>query len=208
MTILRKPLELIGEHRRAYLILNIVGYGLMVLGITVGLIFPDLNAANVAELDADGTTEQVTELIQTPWFFAVMILWVNLTQVALPLITLPSLIVPFLGIPLFAYKAFDMAVTMAPAGSDVTASYLIPHSLTMLIEYQAYILLAFGSYLLARAWISPQSVGAKSRALSYGRGLQRFGWMWIPALILFVIGAVYEAYSLAYIVPWLTSMVG
>jgi hypothetical protein len=72
---------------------------------------------------------------------------------------------------------------------------------TYVIEFQAYILLVLGAYLLGRSWLRPGSVGAPNRRAGYVSGLRQIGWLSLPALVLFVIGAVYEAFTLRYLVP-------
>jgi hypothetical protein len=134
------------------------------------------------------------------WLFAAMILGVNTITVGLASIVLPSLVIPFLGIAVFAYRAVVIGVTLAPTDQS-TWIVLIPHSLTLVIEFQAYILLALGAYLLGRAWISPAFVEETSRVRAYGKGLRLLGVLALVALALLVVGALYEAFTLRYLVP-------
>lgn len=83
---------------------------------------------------------------------------------------------------------------------------LIPHSLTFVIELQAYILLLLGAYLLGKYWLLPRTIGAKNRRQGYLRGLQRIGLLALPALVLLIIGAVWEAYSLRYFIHPLSEL--
>ncbi len=83
---------------------------------------------------------------------------------------------------------------------------LIPHSLTFIIELQAYVLLLLGAYLLGTHWLLPRRIGAKNRRQGYLRGLQRLGMLALPALVLLIIGAVWEAYSLRYFVHPLSQL--
>jgi hypothetical protein len=69
------------------------------------------------------------------------------------------------------------------------------------IGFQAHIILALGSYALAKAWPRPATGGAPNRRGGHLRGLQRFGWLSLPALAPLVIGATHEASSLIHIVP-------
>jgi hypothetical protein len=195
-------LTLIRRHARPYAYLNLMAYGLLAAGMVLGTVRPDLNAYLTASMDASGETGLVVSLLARPWLFALTIIAVNLGKVALGFITLPSMIVPSAGIAVFAYFAFTTGIILAPV-DHVTATTLIPHSLTMVLEFQAYVLLLLGAYLLGRAWIRPASVGAPTRRRAWVRGLQLFGVMWVPALVLFVVGAYYEAFSIAYILPLL-----
>ncbi|ANY06741.1 stage II sporulation protein M [Pseudonocardia sp. HH130630-07] len=200
MRLLRPTLQLVRANLGAYLVMNAVMYGVALVGMGVGLAFPHLTAANEATLNADGTTDLVMSLLSNVWLFAATIFAVNVGTVALPMILLPSLVVPFLGIALAGYKAYGLGIALAPV-NDVLMTTLIPHSLTILIEFQAYVLVMFAAYLLGRAWLRPQSVGADTRRRGYLRGLRQVGWISLPALALFVVGAVYEAFELIYIVP-------
>ena len=199
---LSSPLALIRQHVRAYAYLNLTAYGLVIAGMVLGVLRPDLNAMLTGSMDESGETELVVSLLARPWLFALVILGVNLGKVALGFITLPSMIVPFAGIPVFAYWAFTTGIVLAPV-DHMTTMTLIPHSVTMVIELQAYVLLLLGAYVLGLAWIRPASVGATTRGRAWVRGMRLFGRMWVPALVLFVVGAVYEAYSLRYFLPLL-----
>ena len=103
---------------------------------------------------------------------------------------------------LVVHEGFTIGLTLAPADENGWV-FLIPHSLTYLIEFQAYILLVLGAYLLGRSWLRPRIIGAWNRRQGYVRGLQQVGRLSLPALGLFVIGAIYEAFSLRYLVPLL-----
>lgn len=200
--VVRTPVALIRANRRPYLLLNLLAYGLLTLGLVLGAAFPGLNAALTGGMEESGTTDLVVSLLATPWLFALTITAVNLGRIALASIVLPSLVVPFAGIPVFCYFAVETGITLAPVDHATTMT-LIPHSVTMVVEFQAYVLLQLGAYNLGRSWIRPSSVGAVTRGRGYLRGLQRLGWLALPALALFVVGAIYEALSLTYLLPLL-----
>jgi hypothetical protein len=82
---------------------------------------------------------------------------------------------------------------------------MIPHSLTILIELQAYVLVMLGAYLLGMAWLRPTTVGARNRRQGYVHGLRQVGWLGLPALALLIIGAIYEAATIIYLVPRLVA---
>lgn len=198
-TILRTPLHIIRDNARAYLLLNLMAYGIMLIGVGVGLLYPNVTEAQNATLQDDGTVDQVTSLLSRPWLFALFILLVNVFRLSLVTIVLPSTIVPFAGVALFAYWTFTMGLTFAP--SDATGWVaLIPHSLTIVIEFQAYILVALGAFLVGRNWLRPRAIGASTRRQGYVRGLQQLGWLSLPGFVLLVVGAIYEAFSLVYLV--------
>jgi hypothetical protein len=194
-----KPFRIIGENIRAYLAINACMYGLFLAGFGAGLLFPQLSEAQQRRLEDDGTAELVQSLIADPWLFALVILAVNTVKMSVLTIVLPSMMVPFAGIPLFVYWATSTGVTLVPT-SDIGWVALIPHSLTVVIEFQAYILVLLGVYLLGKCWIRPLAAGAQNWRGGYIRGLRQLGWLSLPAATLLIVGAVYEAFSLRYFV--------
>ena len=200
MHILRRPFQIIRANLRAYLVLNALVYGVLLAGMAVGMLFPDLPAALATGMEDDGTADLVRSLLSNVWLFALTILAVNVLTVSLKLILLPSLVVPFAGVALLLYTAFEIGLALAPV-NETMVTVLIPHSVTMVIEFQAYLLLALGSYVFAMAWLRPATVGAPDRRRGYVRGLRQFGWLSLPAMALLIIGAIYEAFSIIYLIP-------
>jgi Stage II sporulation protein M len=194
-----RPFGIIRADARAYLLLNAGAYGLFLIGFGVGMAFPHLSQAQQTRLTDDGTVDLVQSLINNPWLFALTILAVNTLKMGALTIVLPSLIVPFAGIALFGYWSYTTGVTLVPV-SDIGWVALIPHSVTVIIEFQAYILFLMGAYLLGKCWMWPRTAGIDSRRQGYVRGLRQLGWLALPAAILLVVGAVYEAFSLRYLV--------
>lgn len=199
MKLLRTPLQIIRTNFRAYLVINAIVYGSCLVAFGLALIVPELTAGQVASLDANGTIGMIRALMSNVWLFALVILGVNTLSVGALSILLPSMIVPFAGIAVIAYRAFTIGLTLAPTTESGWVA-LIPHSLTWLIEFQAYTLLAFGAYLLGRSWLRPHSVGARNHRHGYAHGLRQIGWLALPTLALLIIGAIYEAFSLIYLV--------
>jgi hypothetical protein len=206
MQLFRKPLQIIRANFRAYLIINAILYGICLVAFGLALIFPELTAGRVASLEADGTLGRILSLMSNAWMLALVILGVNALSVGALSILLPSLIVPFAGIAVFAYRAFTIGLILAPADKSGWVA-LIPHSLTWLIEFQAYVLLSLAAYVLGRAWLRPQTIGAHNRRQAYVQGLRVVGWLSLPSLALLIVGAIYEAFSLIYLVGPLVQLV-
>jgi len=195
----RRPARVIRSNLRAWLIINAAAYGLVVIGLVIGLVFPELNASRAASLEDDGTGALVRDLVSAPPLFALTILAVNVVRLSLLTIVLPSLVVPFAGLALFAYWAVETGITLAPTTGGAAVA-LIPHSLTIVIEIQAYVLLLLGALLLGKGWIAPHRSGAANRRQGYLGGLRQLGLLALPALALLIAGALWEAYSLRYLV--------
>lgn len=168
------PFRIIGDNARVYVVANVAAYGIFLIGFALGLAFPHLSDAQSVRLEDDGTADLVRSLFADPWL-------------------------PFGGIALFAYWALTTGMTLVPQ-NEIGWVALIPHSLTLIVEFQAYLLLLLGVFLLGAYWVNPRAVGAVNRRQAYRRGLRDLGWLALPALVLFVTGAVYEAFSLRYFV--------
>jgi len=195
----RKPFQIIRADLPAFLFVNAVVYGFFIAGLIAATIFPELAASTVASNEGDGSFDFARSIFLNPWLFALVIFGVNVFTAAGPWIVLPSLLVPFAAIPLFAYKAFALGSGLVPT-TAIAAVGWIPHALTALIEFQAYSLLVFGAYLLGRAWLRPATIGAPTRRRGYVHGLRQYGWLALAALALFVVGALWEAFSIRYLI--------
>jgi hypothetical protein len=192
---LRRPFQIVAANKRPYLIINAIMYGLMLVGFGLALLFPALSTWRTDALTENGDAALVLSILTKPWLFALTILGVNVLRIGVLSIVLPSMVVPFAGILVTAYWAFTTGMALVPAGS---ASWipLIPHSLTVLIEFQAYVLLMLGAFILGRSWVRPQTVGAVKRRQGYLIGLKSVAWLALPAVALLIVGAVWEAFSL------------
>ncbi|MBN6042132.1 stage II sporulation protein M [Amycolatopsis sp. 195334CR] len=198
MKLLRRPVEILRSDSRALVVLTVLIFGALLLGMGTGTLFPGLELPTLVSGGVSG--DLVHTMITNPWFFGTVILLINLFVAAVGGILLPSLIVPFLGVPAIALYMFNVGVSIAPSGSTA-ATVLIPHSLTLIIELTAYVLVMFGAYQLGRGWIRPGYLGESSRRRAYVAGLRRLAWLALPTIVLLVIGAYYEAFSVVYLLP-------
>lgn len=199
---LRRPVQIIRDDLRPFLVLNAGAFGIMLAGLGLGLVFPDLVQAQSAGFEESGQTDLVLKVFQTPWLFALTILAVNTLTVGAALIVLPSMLIPFLGLALFAWKALNIGIALAPTTPTLRVAF-IPHSLTVLIEFEAYVLLLLGAWILGRSWLRPAGIGLSGRREGYVFGLRRLGPLALAAFVLLVVGAVWEAWSLTELLPWL-----
>lgn len=196
---IHQPVRIVRENRRVYLLLNVATYGICLIGFAVGLMFPELVQARVASMEEDGTSDLVLSIFSQPWLFALTILGVNVFRLSALTIVLPSLVVPFAGVAAFGVWVAVTGISLAPT-SETGWVAMIPHSLTVIIEFQAYILLALGAFLIGKYWLFPRTIDAKNRRQGYLLGLQKLGWLALPAFALLIIGAIWEAFSLVYMV--------
>ncbi|PJJ71471.1 hypothetical protein CLV46_1019 [Diaminobutyricimonas aerilata] len=199
MAILRRPFRIIRDHFRAYLVLNVVIYGACMAGMVVGMMFPDLTESQVTAIREGESADLIRSLTSTPALFALAIFANNLLRAGLLSIVLPSLVVPFSGIVITTLQVFLVGIILAPIDAEAT-EILLPHSVTLILEFQAYVVLALGAFVLGRNWLRPSSVGAPNRRQGYLRGLREIAGLGALALLLLLVGAVYEAISVSDII--------
>jgi hypothetical protein len=77
---------------------------------------------------------------------------------------------------------------------------MIPHSLTLLLEGQGYILALLAVYVQGRAFLWPHSVGVEGHWKGYLEGLKRTGLLYTLVTITLLAAAIYEALEVILIV--------
>ena len=167
---------------------------------------PELQAnavANVNEsLSPRGVYSVVSSAYSTGNLPAAMALTfaINLAVGAVLTMTVPSLVVPFVGLAMGLYRAATWGLLFSPVSPAAQAAF-IPHSLTLLLEGQAYVLAMFAVYLHGKSFVYPRRSGARSHWEGYKRGLVQAAWVHVPIVVLLVVGAVYEAVEVIYFIP-------
>ena len=189
-------LGLIREHRRAYCALNFIYYGLIAIAMMVVTFYPDVQQALNTRIQKDLQTSipGVAHAYQTGNIPKAMLstFVVNSAAGSFASITIPSLIVPFSGTVLTALRMIFWGLLLSPT-SHVLRVIMVPHALTLLLEGQAYILTAFGSYLLGKWWLFPKSAGMQTHLEGYVAGLKANFALYLLILPVLAISAAYEA---------------
>lgn len=206
----QRGITLIREHWRAYLAINIVYYGLMIACMLVVVIFPDLQhwllqtVKQAASAPIDGVMPRVFAAYANHNFLAALAITfvVNLVIGALLSITIPSLILPFSGFLIALYRAALWGLLLSPADPQLRW-IMIPHSLTLLIEGQAYVIAMLAAWQQGLALLRPSTVGATTRRQALATGLKRTTVLYVLIVILLAVAAVYEAFECIYLVPLL-----
>jgi preprotein translocase subunit SecG len=198
-------LRTIRENRAAYVAINVVYYGLVVLAMIFVAAQPEIQKSlgnAVAQGFTSGPLSMVGEAYTSGdvMLAATITLAVNFFLGTLLYISLPSLIIPFAGLPMGVVRAVLWGLLLSPASPDLRLA-MIPHSLTLLLEGQAYIVAIFASFVLWKTAFS-RSAGM-SFSQRYGVGFRRFLRLHLLVVILLVVAAVYEALEVIFIVPLL-----
>ena len=195
---IRSSLAVLREHRRAYLVLNVAYYGLIVAAMAYVAFDPGLQRTL---LDAMGRAVR-TGPIQTVagaysgghlLLAAVLTFAVNLIMGSFAYITLPSLIVPFSGLLMGAFRALLWGLMFSPTAVMGAGFFLLLP--TMILEGQAYVLAMLAAYVQSMAFVRPKSVGEKTHRLGYWEGLKRSARIYLLVAIVLAVAAVVEAAS-------------
>lgn len=205
--ILRDAISIIKQHQRAFIVLNAAFYGLVALSMLATLFAPELQAQFKPSID---------ESFEKPGLFNTvagayasrdlpvaigMTFLVNLVVASIAMATLPTFVVPFVGIPVVLYRAFLWGVMFAPIGP--LAVTLVPHSLTLLIEGQAYVLVAFAAYVQARMFLWPERYGLIRHRDGYMAGAVSTLKLYPLVMLALAAGAIYEVIEAVYVMPLL-----
>jgi hypothetical protein len=108
--------------------------------------------------------------------------------------------VPFFGVLFAMVFAATYGITLAPIGPY--AATMIPHSITILIEFEAYILAALGAYLTGRTVFSPAAGERRPIAQKYRAATGNTLSLYALVIPLLLLGAVYEAFEIIYLVRY------
>ncbi len=194
--LLKSAWGLVQENRRTYIVLNILYYGLVAI-FMVYVAFDQqlqeelMNAAGAGFMT--GPLSFVGQAYLNAQVLAAILatFFVNLIIGSFGSITLPSLVIPFSGLVIGAVRATLWGLLLSPANPELRL-VMIPHSITLIVEGQAYILTMLAAYLQGRAFLWPKSVGLESRAKGYLEGLKQTGKLYLLIILTLAIAAIYE----------------
>lgn len=198
---------IIRTHRRAYQWLNVMYYGLIVLGILYATFDPALQKLIT---DAVGTAFSQGPLAAVGEAYlggqtirAILLTFgINLAVGSGATITLPSLIIPFSGLLMGAYRAFLWGLIYAPNTPELRVLFF-PHLPTLLLEGQAYVLVLLGVVIQGRALFSPRTVGATTRRQGYWQALKLTFQLYALVLVVLAVAAIYEVLEAAVLIAQL-----
>jgi hypothetical protein len=200
--ILRDPLLALSTHRRLNWGVHLTYFGLCLA--TAGLVYqaPDLwNAMQAVIRGALSGGDRTLEFAGKAYlsgnfaWAALVTFAINFFLGSLVFLTLPSCIIPGSGALAAAYRAALWGILLAPATLQ-QAYVMLPHSGTLLLEGEGYILATFFGLMLAVHVFRPDSLGldpASNFSSRYGRGLLlNLKGSLLVALVL-AVAAIYEA---------------
>lgn len=196
MNLIKSAWGLVQEHRRAYILLNALYYGLvLIFMVYVAFNRPlqDQLLQSVGEAFMTGPLSFVGSTYLNAQILAAIgaTFFVNLFIGSFGTITFPSLLIPFSGILVGFYRAVLWGLILSPAHPDLRL-IMIPHFLTLILEGQAYILTMLAAYIQGRAFLWPNTVGLEHRWPGYLEGLKRTGKLYGLVILTLLVAAIYE----------------
>ena len=196
--------KVVGEFRRPYIVLNLVYYGLIVCGMIYTVFNPSLQQS-LSEAVGSAFTKGPLSAVLNAYVGSQVLLAIVLTFVvnliigSFASITLPSLLIPFSGLLSGVFRALVWGLILSPTTPEMTRA-MIPHSLTLILEGQAYVLAMLAAYVQGRAFLWPRTVGAETRGQGYIVGLKRSVRIYLLVLLLLAVAAIYEALTVILII--------
>ncbi len=196
MKIIQNATKLIREALRAYLVINLVYYGMVVCGMIYGVSNPTVQEevleATVGSFTEGPLSEVASAYTQGQALKAVVLTWVvNLFIGSFAVITIPSLVIPFTGLLMGVYRAFLWGLIFSPVTPEMR-SILIPTLLLIILEGQGYILAMFAAYLQGKAFLWPRTVNATTHRQGYWAGLKLSAHLYVLVAIVLAVAALYE----------------
>ena len=208
LRVFQSALRIIGEFRRTYVVLNLVYYGLVVCGMAFVAFHPSLQQlllGVVASAFTEGPLSVVGSAYSGGQLLLAMLLtfMVNLVIASVLWITLPSLLIPFSGLLTGALRAVVWGLLLSPTTPELRI-IMIPHSLTLVLEGQGYILAMLAAYVQGKAFLWPGTVAAATRGQGYVAGMKRSLRLYLLVVVVLAAAAVYEALEVILVIPLLS----
>lgn len=198
-------LRVIRQHRKAFIVLCAIFYGLLALAMLATMSFPRLKPLAKSIYDINNLTD--VALIQSVFaayknghlFTAAALTFLVNVGVAVLLTTVPSLIIPFVGILAVFYRGLLWGAMFAPFGME--RLILVPHFPTVIVEGLGYVVAAFAAYVHGVMVWNPRHYGFASRADAYRKGLAVVAQLYLIVVLILAFAALYEAFEVIHLVP-------
>jgi hypothetical protein len=202
---LKASIAIVRSNLRVYIILNILYYAIVGAAMIIVAGNPQLQEALTQAVVASFTEGPLATVFDAyaggnVLMAIVLTFAVNFFLGSVLVLFVPSLLIPFGGIAIGLIRATLWGLLLAPTTPELQVA-MIPHSLTLVLEGQGYILAMLGAFVLGKAFVSPSSVGASRWRDGYARGLRQEGRIYVLVALVLAVAAVYEALEVIYLVP-------
>jgi hypothetical protein len=198
-------LALIRRHLNAFLLLNILFFGMVALGAAYTFFVDQqlqrqLTGGVIEGFDSPPLSwaRDAYQSGNVPAAAAITFL-VNFFLGSILVLTVPSLVIPFAGVFMGLYRSLLWGVIFAPTSPELAAA-MVPHFGTMVLEGEGYVLVMFGAYLIWRRAFDGMRRGGPGFLAGYRAGLRDNAWVYVLVALVLAVAAIYEAIELIYIV--------
>ncbi len=212
---------LVGRQWKLYALTCVAAYGLFLTGQGVNYVFPNLYIELLQRVGGwfglrfdvtgdpfeEGKPMHFIAQAYRDGFHQAMFttfIW-NLLRPAFGWITLPSIFLPGSGFALGLMMNFHTGFVLS-LSTPHQCLKAVPHSLTVLLELQAYILAMVCSIRLLQALLLPHTLDGQGRFATWYRAVRETFSMYTLIAFVLLVSAAYEAFELIYVVPWLASL--
>ena len=199
-------LRIVNDYRRAYMLSNMVYYGLFISGvIAMALVPASLKESMIQQLGVfltTGTYAPVTEAYDSGFVLLAILLTfvVNLIIGRFFSITLPSVVIPFSGPLMYMPIAFTMGTVVSLALGTRT---IIDINLFLLaaLELQSSVIAILGAYIQGKALLFPKSVGLATHQQGFWLGIKESLYLYAFIIAVLAIAAVHESFLFFVVLP-------
>lgn len=206
VSLLNKAIADVRRHRKAYVAMNVLFYGLMLMFMALIFLNPGYQEAKFEAIRRGITKVGFMRALVDAYESgnipkaAVLTFLVNLTLGSMMYITVPSLIVPFAGLPLGAWRAIQWGLIFGPATAD-SQRVFIPHVFVLIMEGQAYVLAMLAVWLQGKALLLPKIKGRATAGRRFVWGLEQTARIYLLIAIVLAVAALFEALELLVVPP-------
>ncbi len=207
MFIFKNAIAVVKQYWKTYVVVNVLYYGLTLACMIYVSTNPAVQQALMASAQAGFTSGPLAFVGEA--YSGGQVIWTSFVTFLVNLIlgtaieiTLPSLIIPFIGLLMGVLRAILWGLMLAPTTPEM-AKMMIPHSLTLILEGQAYILALLAVFVQGKAFLFPKSEGTPSHIEGYKIGLVKTAKLYVLVIAFLLVAAIYEAVEVMYVVPLL-----
>jgi hypothetical protein len=212
MNPIQKAWSIVRANWQAYIIINVLYYGIVAAAMIYVGFNPDLQKS-LMEIVGQGFIEGPLATVGEAYSGGKVLEAIGLTFIVNLLagsflyITLPSLFIPFLGLAMGVVRAILWGLLLSPTNPDLRM-IMIPHFLTLILEGQAYIIALLAAYVHGKSFLMPrrsgiEASGVKAYLQGYLLGLKQTAWLYVLVILLLAMAAIYEVLEVIFLVPLL-----
>ncbi len=185
---------------KLFLACNVFLFGLFILGILVGQVFPDIHDMSVDFIEQATTTGPISTASQTLESGDILLgTWQIFSHnyfVTIVLASLPSLVFPPWILVVFGAQFFVFGIIFSVPSVITDPTVLIPLLGTLILEGEAYVIAIFATMRLVEAVIWPSRFNESSRLKAYVRAVIDNGKLLLVVGVWLAVAALFEAASL------------